>query len=83
MNVRLWGMLLNAKLDACQICGVTYSFVSCPDPKRLNLISAIARVFKVVIKCYPCYKSFNQMIRSDVCMFYMEVELKSLSKLES
>ncbi len=72
--------ILNAtnKSDACISCGVLSrnkkcGFISCPDPKRVESFLKDAIAFSESIKdgdqvCYPCYKFFNQMLKSNVCM---------------
>ena len=82
--------MLNAKSDACKTCGVlrrhcSHSFVSCPDPKRLESYLRDTVMFSESIKtddqiCYPCYKFFNLMLKSGVCMLSSEdiiTELKA------
>ena len=86
--------MLNAKLDACKTCGVihrhsSHSFVSCPDPKRVESYLRDTIAFSENIQCgdqvcYPCYKSFNQMLKSDVCMLSSEdIVLQMKAKKEN
>ena len=72
--------MLDVRTHACKSCGAfirnrKYNFFTCPDPE-LNLFSGIPMhlliVFNMVIKCYPCHKYFNQMLKSDVCMLASE-----------
>ena len=66
------------------------SFISCPDPKRIESFLRDTIAFRDSIKdgdqvCYPCYKFFNQMLKSDVCMLASEnivLELRAKKKLE-
>ena len=70
--------MLNAKSDACKSCGVlsrncTRNFISCPEPKKVESYLRDTIAFNENIQygdqiCYPCYKFFNQMLKSDVCM---------------
>ena len=83
--------MLNAKSDACKSCGVlsrncTRNFISCPEPKKVEsyLRDAIAFCENIQygdqILRYPCYKFFNQILKSDVCMLssgYIVLELKA------
>ena len=53
------------------------SFISCPDPKRIESFLPDTIAFSDSIKdgdqiCYPCYKFFEQMLKSDVCMLASE-----------
>ena len=62
----------------CKSCGVLsrnskHNFISCPDPKRVESLLWDTTAFNENIQCgdqvcYPCYKFFNQMLKSDVCM---------------
>ena len=85
--------VLNAtsRSDACKSCGVlarnrkNKNFVSCPDPKRVESFLWDTIAFNDSIEdsdqvCYACYKLFNQMLKSDVCMLSSEdivLELKT------
>ena len=73
-----------SKSDASKSCGVLsrnkkYIFVSCTDPKRVESFLRDTFAFSESIDiedgdqvCYPCYKFFNQMFKSDVCMLASE-----------
>ena len=81
--------MLNAKARACKSCGVLArnskcNFISCPDPKRVESFLQDTISFSYSIQCdqvcYPCYKFFNHMLKSDVCMLSSEdivLELKA------
>ena len=70
--------MLNAKSDAHKSCGVlsrncTRNFISCPEPKKVESYLRDTIAFNENIQYgnqirYPCYKFFNQMLKSDVCM---------------
>ena len=87
--------IVNAKSDACKSCGVLSlnckrgTFISCPDPKRVESFLRDTIAFSGSIKdgdqvCYPCYKFFNQMLKSDVCMLASEdIILKLKAKKEN
>ena len=63
---------------ACKTCSVLHkncrrSFVSCLDPKRVESYLRDTIAFNGSNKdndqvCYSCYKFFNQMLKSGVCM---------------
>ena len=82
--------MLNAKARACESCGVLAlnskcNFISRPDLKRVESFLRDTISFSDSIQCgdqvcYPCYKFFNQMLKSDVCMLSSEdivLELKA------
>ena len=82
--------MLNAKARTCKSCGVLtrntkHGFISCPDHKRVESFLRDIISFSESIQhgdqvCYPCYKFFNQMLKSDVCMLPSEdilLELKA------
>ena len=54
-----------------------HNFISCPDPKRVESYLQDTIAFSESIQygdqvCYLCYKFFNQMLKSDVCMLSSE-----------
>ena len=86
--------MLNAQSDACKTCGVlrrhsSHNFVSCPDPNRVESYLRNTTDFSENIQCgnqvwYPCYKFFNQMLKSDVCMMSSEdIVLQLTAKKEN
>ena len=84
-----------SRSDACKCCGVLArnskhkNFVSCPDPKRVESFLRDTIAFSDSIEdsnqvCYPCYKFFNQMLKSDVCMLASDdIVLELKAKKES
>ena len=74
--------MLNAESDGCKSCGVlsrnsNHNFISCPDHKRVESYLWDTIAFSESIQdgdqiCYPCYRFFNQMLKSDVCMLSNE-----------
>lgn len=60
----------------------SYNFISCPDPKRVDSYLRDTIVFNGSIHdgdqiCFTCYKFFNQMLKSDVCMLDIVLELRA------
>ena len=91
LSTSIQGTYATSRSDACKSCGVlarnckNKTFVSCPDPKRVESFLWDTIAFNDSIKdsdqvCYACYKFFNQMLKSDVCMLSSEdivLELKA------
>ena len=86
--------MLNAKARACKSCGLLtrnskHNFISCPDPKRVESFLRDTIAFSDSIQCgdqvcYPCYKFFNQMLKSDVHMLSSDdIVLELKAKRES
>ena len=67
--------MLNVVSKACVCCGVkrrhkhsatsSVQFVTCPDPRRVDSYDRDQ-------VCYPCYKFFNQKLKSSECMLSNE-----------
>ena len=79
--------MLNVVSKACVCCGVKRShkhsaisseqFVTCPNPKRVESYLKSTIDFSDTIQdgdqvCYPCYKFFNQKLKSSECMLSNE-----------
>ena len=84
--------MLNAMSDKCKSCGVlcrhaTHSFVSCPIPKIVESYLLDTVAFSGSISdgdqvCWSCYKFFNQILKSDVCMLSSEDIVSELKERE-
>ena len=65
--------LMHVRPVVCYVGTVVVVFFTCPNPKRIesylrDTIEFSASIQDGDLVCYSCYKFFNQMLKSDVCM---------------